>query len=157
MQNAVVWSEIAVADLKRASAFYEKLLDTELAFDKFGPFRIALFPHGEQGVGGCLVHGEGYEPSGKGTVTYLAATPGHRRRARASACRRRQDPDAQDAASRQPGLDRACPGLRGQPHRAPRDELSARAARRPALPHRPVSTRPAPHDGRVPGGPPRRV
>ena len=68
MQNSVVWSEIAVADLKRAAAFYEKLLDAELAFDKFGPFRIALFPHGEQGVGGCLVHGEGYEPSGKGTV-----------------------------------------------------------------------------------------
>jgi predicted enzyme related to lactoylglutathione lyase len=65
MQNSVVWSEIAVADLKRAAAFYEKLLDTELAFDKFGPFRIALFPHGEQGVGGCLVHGEGYEPSGE--------------------------------------------------------------------------------------------
>jgi uncharacterized protein len=76
MQNSVVWSEIAVSDLKRAAAFYEKLLDTELAFDKFGPFRIALFPHGEQGVGGCLMHGEGYEPSGKGTVTYLAATPG---------------------------------------------------------------------------------
>ena len=52
MQNSVVWSEIAVADLKRAAAFYEKLLDAELAFDKFGPFRIALFPHGEKGVGG---------------------------------------------------------------------------------------------------------
>src|SRR4026208_2012155 len=76
MQNSVVWSEIAVADLKRAAVFYEKLLDAELAFDKFGPFRIALFPHGDQGVGGCLVHGEGYEPSPKGTVTYLAATPG---------------------------------------------------------------------------------
>ena len=76
MQNSVVWSEIAVSDLKRAAAIYEKLLDTELAFDKFGPFRLALFPHGEQGVGGCLMHGEGYEPSGKGTVTYLAATPG---------------------------------------------------------------------------------
>ena len=76
MKNSVVWSEIAVSDLKRAAAFYEKVLDAELAFDKFGPFRIALFPHGEQGVGGCLVHGEGYEPSAKGTVTYLAATPG---------------------------------------------------------------------------------
>src|SRR4026208_2191853 len=76
MQNSVVWSEIAVADLKRAAAFYEKLLDAELAIDKFGPFRIALFPHGEKGVGGGLMHGEGYEPSAKGTVTYLAATPG---------------------------------------------------------------------------------
>ena len=29
MKNAVVWSEIAVSDLKRATAFYEKLLDGE--------------------------------------------------------------------------------------------------------------------------------
>ena len=75
MKNAVVWSEIAVADLKRASAFYEKLLDGKLKQESFGPFRIALFPHAADGVGGCLVHGEGYEPSAKGTVTYLAAIP----------------------------------------------------------------------------------
>lgn len=75
MKNAVVWSEIAVVDLKRASAFYEKLLDGKLKHESFGPFRIALFPHAADGVGGCLVHGEGYEPSPKGTVTYLAAIP----------------------------------------------------------------------------------
>lgn len=75
MKNTVVWSEIAVTDLKRATAFYEKLLDGKLKHETFGPFRIALFPAGEGAVGGCLVHGEGYEPSAKGTVTYLAATP----------------------------------------------------------------------------------
>ncbi len=52
MKNAVVWSEIAVADLKRATAFYEKLLDAKLKEESFGPFRIALFPHAEDGVGG---------------------------------------------------------------------------------------------------------
>ncbi|TMH69532.1 MAG: VOC family protein [Betaproteobacteria bacterium] len=76
MKNAVVWSEIAVSDLKRATAFYEKLLDGKLKPEAFGPFRIACFPYAADGVGGCLVHGEGYEPSAKGTVTYLAATPG---------------------------------------------------------------------------------
>ena len=76
MKNAVVWSEIAVADMKRATAFYEKLLDGRLKHEYYGPFRIALFPHAEDGVGGCLMHGEGYEPSAKGTVTYLAAAPG---------------------------------------------------------------------------------
>jgi predicted enzyme related to lactoylglutathione lyase len=75
MKNAVVWSEIAVSDLERATAFYEKLLDGKLKPDTFGPFRIACFPYAPEGVGGCLVHGEGYEPSPKGTVTYLAATP----------------------------------------------------------------------------------
>jgi uncharacterized protein len=76
MKHAVVWSEIAVTDLKRATAFYEKLLDGKLKQETFGPFHIALFPYAQDGVGGCLMHGEGYEPSTKGTVTYLAATPG---------------------------------------------------------------------------------
>ncbi len=76
MKNAVVWSEIAVSDLKRATVFYEKLLDGELKREKFGPFEIALLPHAADGIGGCLMKGEGYEPSGKGTVTYLAAVPG---------------------------------------------------------------------------------
>jgi len=53
MKNAVVWSEIAVSDLKRATAFYEKLLDGKLKQENFGPFRLALFPHAA-GVGGCL-------------------------------------------------------------------------------------------------------
>lgn len=75
MKNAVVWSEIAVMDLKRATLFYEKLLGAKLKEDSFGPFRLALFPHAADGVGGCLMQGEGYEPSGKGTVTYLAAAP----------------------------------------------------------------------------------
>src|SRR5258708_8554889 len=76
MKNAVVWSEIAVTDLRRATVFYEKLLDNKLKPEAFGPFRIACFPSAADGVGGCLIHGEGYEPSAKGTVTYLAATPG---------------------------------------------------------------------------------
>jgi len=76
MKNAVVWSEIAVSDLRRATAFYEKLLDGKLKAETFGPYEIALFPHAADGIGGCLMKGEGYEPSGKGTVTYLAAEPG---------------------------------------------------------------------------------
>jgi len=76
MKNTIVWSEIAVSDLKRATAFYEKLLDGELTPETFGPYQIALFPHADGGVGGCLMKGEGYEPSAKGTVTYLVAEPG---------------------------------------------------------------------------------
>ena len=34
MKDAVVWSEIAVADLKRATAFYEKLLAAKLELDR---------------------------------------------------------------------------------------------------------------------------
>ena len=67
MKNAVVWSEIAVSDLRRATAFYEKLLDGKLKAENFGPYEIALFPHAADGIGGCLMKGEGYEPSAKGT------------------------------------------------------------------------------------------
>jgi predicted enzyme related to lactoylglutathione lyase len=76
MKNAVVWSEIAVSDLRRATAFYERLLNDKLKPETFGPFQIALFPHADDGVGGCLMKGEGYEPSAKGTVTYFPAVPG---------------------------------------------------------------------------------
>ena len=76
MRNAVVWSEIAVSDLRRATAFYEKLLDGKLKAEIYGPYEIALFPHAADGIGGCLMKGEGYEPSAEGTVTYLAAEPG---------------------------------------------------------------------------------
>jgi uncharacterized protein len=76
MKNAVVWSEIAVSDLRRATSFYEKLLDGKLKAESFGPYQIALFPRADDGVGGCLMKGDGYEPSAKGTLTYLAAEPG---------------------------------------------------------------------------------
>jgi predicted enzyme related to lactoylglutathione lyase len=76
VKNAIVWSEIAVSDLKRATAFYEKLLDAKLKPESFGPFRLACFPYAEGAVGGCLMQGEGYEPSHSGTVTYLPAEPG---------------------------------------------------------------------------------
>ena len=52
MKNAVVWSEIAVSDLKRATAFYEKLLDGKLKAESFGPYELALFPHAADGIGG---------------------------------------------------------------------------------------------------------
>ena len=55
MKNAVVWSEIAVADLKRATAFYEKLLDVKLKAESFGSYELALFPHAADGIGGCLM------------------------------------------------------------------------------------------------------
>jgi len=90
MKNAVVWSEIAVSDLRRATAFYEKLLDGKLKAETFGPFEIALFPHADGGVGGCLMKGDGYEPSAKGTVTYLAQSPGSTRRSSARPPRARR-------------------------------------------------------------------
>src|SRR5258708_14051407 len=75
MKNAVVWSEIAVADLKRATAFYEKLLDGKLKAETFGPYEIALFPHAADGIGGCPIRGGGGKPPGRGAGAYLPPRP----------------------------------------------------------------------------------
>jgi len=40
MKNAVVWSEIAVSDLRRATAFYEKLLDGKLKAESFAGLKL---------------------------------------------------------------------------------------------------------------------
>src|SRR5713101_4775775 len=120
MKNAVVWSEIAVSDLKRATAFYEKLLDGKLKPESFGPYELALFPHAADGIGGCLLKGVGYEPSARGTVTYLARAPGTR------------TPRA--AAASATGCARATVGQPGSPRpRARPSPVATRHACTPAL------------------------
>jgi predicted enzyme related to lactoylglutathione lyase len=69
--NAAVWFEIPAADFERAVGFYEKIFDTRLRREKFGPADMAVFPYDGQGVGGCVMKGEGYEPAGEGCVIYL--------------------------------------------------------------------------------------
>ena len=51
MKNAVVWSEIAVSDLKLATAFCEKLLDSKLKAETFGPISSARWKRGSRRPG----------------------------------------------------------------------------------------------------------
>ena len=53
-QNAAVWFEIPVRDLKKGSDFYGKILMADLKTEKTGPNDIALFPAEKNGVGGHL-------------------------------------------------------------------------------------------------------
>ena len=76
MSHAIAWFDIPVADLPRATKFYEKILGKKLVPNNSaaeGPRKTVFFPadwsKGE--IGGCLVQGKGLEPSGKGTVAYL--------------------------------------------------------------------------------------
>lgn len=58
MQAAINWFEIPVANLDRAQAFYEKVLDRKLQRSEFGDGLVhAVFPHGESATGGCLQTG----------------------------------------------------------------------------------------------------
>ena len=43
-ENAAVWFEIPVSDMKRAKAFYGAVLDTELKDENTGPNPMAVFP-----------------------------------------------------------------------------------------------------------------
>jgi predicted enzyme related to lactoylglutathione lyase len=62
-QNAAVWFEIPAADFERAVGFYEKVFDTQLKRDKFGPADLAIFPAAEKGVAGAVVAGSTSTPA----------------------------------------------------------------------------------------------
>jgi len=67
---AVTWFEIPVADIDRATRFYETVLDTRLKeFNDGGPMRI--FPAEEGSTTGALVHRPPMKPSMNGTTVYL--------------------------------------------------------------------------------------
>jgi uncharacterized protein len=70
-QNVAVWFEIPAANFDRAVGFYEKIFDTRLLREKFGPSDMAVFPHDDQAVSGCIMSGDGYKPGVEGSLVYL--------------------------------------------------------------------------------------
>jgi predicted enzyme related to lactoylglutathione lyase len=73
MKNTINWFELPVVDFDRGRKFYESIFNFKIEDQMMGPWRMGFFPMEGQGVGGALVHGEGYEPSDKGAVVYLNA------------------------------------------------------------------------------------
>jgi uncharacterized protein len=71
MKNAINWFEIPVADFERALTFYSKVLNTKIEEMPFPEGRYGIIAYDDQGVGGGLVYGHGYEPSDKGAIVYL--------------------------------------------------------------------------------------
>lgn len=78
MTPAIAWFELPAHDLSRSQRFYETVLGLTLRPEEFGPMKLkmAIFPRGEDGVGGALVQGERFRPSTDGAVVYLSAGPG---------------------------------------------------------------------------------
>jgi len=72
-QNVAVWFEIPAANFERAVGFYEKVFDTKLTRDHFGPMEMAVFPHEATAISGCVMKGDGYKPARDGSVVYLNA------------------------------------------------------------------------------------
>ena len=72
-ENVAVWFEIPAADFDRAVGFYEKIFDTQLRREKFGPAEMAVFPYDGNAVSGCVMAGAGYKPGAEGCLVYLSA------------------------------------------------------------------------------------
>ena len=73
MKNALNWFEIPVTDFERAKKFYETIYDGEIMEMPFPGGRYGMLPSDMQnGVGGAIAQGEGFEPSDKGTIVYLS-------------------------------------------------------------------------------------
>ena len=75
--NAINWFEIAVSDIKRATKFYETILEIKTTPMEMMGMKMAMFPYdGSKGtVGGALAQSEMHKPSATGSVIYLNANP----------------------------------------------------------------------------------
>jgi uncharacterized protein len=72
MKNAINWFEIPVTNFERAKEFYGKLFNAEIQEMPHPEFKYGMLPADMQnGVGGGIVQGPGFEPSDKGPLIYL--------------------------------------------------------------------------------------
>jgi uncharacterized protein len=71
--NPIVYVEIPVTDLERASRFYEEVFQFSLESTMVDGYSMALFPAspGSSGASGALVKGDVYVPSKSGPIVYF--------------------------------------------------------------------------------------
>ena len=74
MANAIHWFEIPAKNFDRASAFYSQVLEAEIhKVNHPNGLVYGFFPNfTPDEVGGAIIEGEGYEPSGKGSIVYFS-------------------------------------------------------------------------------------
>lgn len=77
VKDAISWFEIPVLDFARAKKFYETIFAFEMPEMDMGPIKMGVFlSDRDNGVGGAICFGEGYQPSGaNGLKAYLNAGP----------------------------------------------------------------------------------
>lgn len=73
MKNAINWFEIPVKNLNESRLFYETILGAKMHLMEAMGMRSAFFDADLQGggIGGCIIQGDGYEPSTQGSLIYL--------------------------------------------------------------------------------------
>ena len=65
------WFEIPVADMDRAVAFYEPVMQVTLRRETMDCADLAVFPHQDPAPGGALAKFDGIAPSPQGAIIYL--------------------------------------------------------------------------------------
>ena len=68
--DRVVWFDLPVADLERASRFYAAVLGIKVSRTSAGDFTFAVLEHGPTGNGGCLIP-NAKEVSAAGILVYM--------------------------------------------------------------------------------------
>ena len=73
MAHAINWFEIPVKNFDKAKKFYELILNAEMHIMEAMGMKSAFFPADLQNgsIGGCIIEGQGYEPTNKGSIVYL--------------------------------------------------------------------------------------
>jgi len=74
-QDMISWFEIPVSDFDRARKFYETIFDIQMTVTEMQGYKMAFFPAYEGKISGAICFGEGYIPSGAGSLLYLNANP----------------------------------------------------------------------------------
>lgn len=71
MANAISWFELPANNFDRAVKFYGLILGENLQLIDHPQMKMAFFPTKDNGVGGCVTHGNGNKPKAEGTLVYL--------------------------------------------------------------------------------------
>jgi uncharacterized protein len=74
-RELIWWFEIPAADINRAQIFYETILRIKMTLDENEVYKTAFFPIFKDRIGGSIVQGQGYTPSGDGSKIYLNGHP----------------------------------------------------------------------------------
>jgi len=71
MANTIVWFDLPVANLERATTFYSKLLAKKLEVIEEHGCRMTVFPHQDEDVAGCLCQVEKFVPNKSDLLIYF--------------------------------------------------------------------------------------
>ncbi len=72
LKTALNWFEIPATDFDRAVNFYSAIYAFDMPIRDMGHIRMGFFQHEPgSGVGGSIVHGDGYIPARDGPKLYL--------------------------------------------------------------------------------------